>query len=283
MDYDDYDDQNNPTFRWVSVIVLLMAVTGFMSLAWYAYQTGSDHVTQEADDVIEAASTPIKEKPADAGGAEFPHQDKTIYNVIDGEGENGDVTIVKAPEKPVKEEVLPEEDVQEMVKIEEKVEEEEMKEEPKAPSVVPVKGSQSADKKIAEILKKAMDDSKKSADAEIEKEVPKTKAPDPFAPVKTEAEVEKSKVAAPVVAASSNAQVQLGAYGSEAEARMNWDKIKGKNADVLSGLEPSIIRADLGAKGVFYRLRAKGFASSAKASETCAVLTSRSLGCFVVQ
>lgn len=294
MDYDDYDDQNNPTFRWVSVIVLLMAVTGFMSLAWYAYQTGTDHATQESGDVIEAETTPIKEKPVDAGGVQFPHQEKTIYNVIDKNAQDSAVTVMKASEEPIKTSDDDVENIEEKITKDEDAADDEVKAEEKpvekVEGLVPAKGSQSADKKIAEILKKAVDESKESlksgkpSTAAASEDALK-KVPDPFAALeKKEAVKKEPEPAKPAAAmATSSAQVQLGAFQSEAEARMNWDKMKSKNADLLKGLESQIVRADLGEKGVFYRLRAKGFASSAKAAETCKTLASRSLGCFVVQ
>ncbi len=43
---------------------------------------------------------------------------------------------------------------------------------------------------------------------------------------------------------------------SEAEAMAAWKKAQTTNKDLLANLSPDVQRADLGAKGIFFRLRA---------------------------
>ena len=50
---------------------------------------------------------------------------------------------------------------------------------------------------------------------------------------------------------------------------------------VLAGKEPVVVRADLGTKGIFYRVRLVGFDSQSDAGSECARLKSKGVKCFV--
>jgi cell division septation protein DedD len=49
----------------------------------------------------------------------------------------------------------------------------------------------------------------------------------------------------------------------------------------LASKEPVVVRADLGAKGVFYRVRLVGFDSQSEASSECSRLKSRGVKCYI--
>lgn len=269
-DYDDYDDNENPGMRWMSIVVLLLAVAGFFSLAWYAYYTGTKSVQTGDIVVIEADGRPLKEAPKDPGGMEFPHKEKTIYDAVNPDAKAADETVVIEDEEEV---VLPEN----------------------------MPASEPADEKIAAILQNAANETqqqKVTTKAEPAKEEAK-KQPDPFEPVaKTEApkaeEIKTEPVKAPEIkpspvvskepiapppVATGNYKVQLGAFRSEAEALATWNKVKPKHT-VLSGKSHDIQRADLGAKGIYYRLRVGGYPSMEAAKAACASLSSANQGCF---
>lgn len=92
-------------------------------------------------------------------------------------------------------------------------------------------------------------------------------------PVKAEAKVEKpaAKPAPKATAATGGAyKIQLGAYGSEAEAQGAWKKLSGKFAGVLTGA-PTIVKAEVNGK-TYYRLRTGSFASSDAAKAECGKL-----------
>ena len=78
-------------------------------------------------------------------------------------------------------------------------------------------------------------------------------------------------------------RVQLGAVGSEAEAQREWDRIRKANGDVLGSLSPAFVRADLGEKGVVYRIQAGPFATADAATDICNKLKTRNVGCFVAR
>ena len=82
-DFDDYASENDtPRSRAMSWLVLGVALSGFIALAWYAYQSGSESIQDGQMVVISADNSPLKTKPIAPGGEEFPHQDKTIYDTI---------------------------------------------------------------------------------------------------------------------------------------------------------------------------------------------------------
>jgi hypothetical protein len=87
----------------------------------------------------------------------------------------------------------------------------------------------------------------------------------------------------PARAAAGSVRVQLGAVGNESAAHKEWDRIKRANSDLLGSLSPSIVRADLGAKGVVYRIQAGPVANADAAADLCAKLKTRNVGCFVAR
>ncbi len=76
--------------------------------------------------------------------------------------------------------------------------------------------------------------------------------------------------------------VQVAALRSEAAADTAWAQFVSGDSDLFSGAEKLIQRADLGAKGVFYRLRVGAFDERADASRFCDALKARDKTCIVV-
>jgi hypothetical protein len=74
-----------------------------MALAWYAYQTGSQSLKEEDLLVVEADKTPMKEKPSDPGGMQFPNQDKTIFDTFSGNNQQPAKVerVLPTPEEPM--------------------------------------------------------------------------------------------------------------------------------------------------------------------------------------
>lgn len=255
-DYDDLDGLEEGGFNWMLVTVLLLAVAGFFSLAWYAYRTGTQHADGGDVVVIKADPSPVREKPEDAGGRTFAHQDKTIYEAISGDGdETVEIRLQPEAEEPDLSALETEEPV-------------------------------SADAKVAQMLQNAMRDVQEEANQAKQDEVEASPAPAP-APVKSEPK--PAPVPAPVATESTPApvgsgeRVQLGAFRSNAEAEKHWQKVAKANGDLLGGKPHQVVRADLGDKGVFYRLRVAGFADAQAAKALCKALSARGQGCFVVQ
>lgn len=77
--------------------------------------------------------------------------------------------------------------------------------------------------------------------------------------------------------------VQLLSTPSEQAAGEAWTRLSAKFGKALGGLSHDVVRADLGAKGVFYRLQAGGFATQAEAKVVCDALKAGKQSCLVVK
>lgn len=88
--------------------------------------------------------------------------------------------------------------------------------------------------------------------------------------------------AAAPAATGSGFMVQLGAPGSEAEARSSFASLQRRYADQLAGESPTIRRADLGNGRTVYRLRVGPF-SSEDAAQKCEALKAAGGQCFVAR
>lgn len=95
--------------------------------------------------------------------------------------------------------------------------------------------------------------------------------------------VDKTPAAKAVAAAvPAGWTIQLSSATSENGAWGTWKKLKAKH-DLLKDREANVVRADLGSKGIYYRLRLAGFDSSKDANDTCGSLKKRGLSCFVAK
>ncbi len=75
--------------------------------------------------------------------------------------------------------------------------------------------------------------------------------------------------------------IQLGAYGSEAVARQQWDRLSSQHDDLLGAKAHYVQRTSNSGK-VFYRLRVAGYNSQTDTQAACAALTARGLPCIPV-
>ncbi len=75
--------------------------------------------------------------------------------------------------------------------------------------------------------------------------------------------------------------VQVTSQRSEADAQAEFRTLRAKFPTQLGGREPIIRRADLGAKGVYYRALVGPFASADQAAELCSKLKAAGGSCLV--
>jgi cell division septation protein DedD len=97
--------------------------------------------------------------------------------------------------------------------------------------------------------------------------VPPPPAPAPLAPA----------------AATTGYRLQLGALRSEDAARREWEKLKKTHGDLLGGLNAAWPRADLGERGIYYRIQAGPVGDVAAAEHLCGELKRRNVGCILVR
>ncbi len=97
-------------------------------------------------------------------------------------------------------------------------------------------------------------------------------------PAKAEAAATAAKPAA--AQKTGGTRVQLASVRSEEAARQEWDRIRRANPDLLGSVSATPVRADLGDKGVYYRLQT---APIADADRICGELKRRNIGCLIAR
>jgi len=78
-------------------------------------------------------------------------------------------------------------------------------------------------------------------------------------------------------------RVQLLSVRKKGSAEIEWKRLSKRYFQILSGLESYIVRADLGARGIYYRLQAGSFQDKAIATKVCRRLAQVKITCFVVK
>jgi hypothetical protein len=73
-------------------------------------------------------------------------------------------------------------------------------------------------------------------------------------------------------------RIQLASVRSEEAALQEWNRLKRANADLLGNLSATPVRADLGERGVFYRILTGPVAD---AERVCRELNQRNVGCII--
>ena len=84
----------------------------------------------------------------------------------------------------------------------------------------------------------------------------------------------------PTAQKTGGTRIQLASVRSEEAARQEWDRIRRANPDLLGSISATPVRADLGEKGVFYRLQT---APIADAERVCGELKRRNVGCIIAR
>jgi hypothetical protein len=76
--------------------------------------------------------------------------------------------------------------------------------------------------------------------------------------------------------------VQISSATSEDAAWSSWKAMQ-KSHKLLASLKVVVVKADLGAKGTFFRLRLQGFGDQQAAQSACGKLKSDGVSCFVAK
>jgi cell division septation protein DedD len=77
--------------------------------------------------------------------------------------------------------------------------------------------------------------------------------------------------------------VQLASVRSDQDARKGWARMQKAHAELLADLVLSVQRADLGDRGIFYRIRIGPFPNRATAQDMCGQIKATKLACLVVR
>ena len=93
--------------------------------------------------------------------------------------------------------------------------------------------------------------------------------------------VASSEVGGTAASSGGGYAVQITSQRTAAEAQASFRELRARFPNQLGGREPMIRRADLGAKGTFYRAMVGPFASSEQAAELCSGLKAAGGSCIV--
>ncbi|MGI9481645.1 MAG: SPOR domain-containing protein [Hyphomicrobiales bacterium] len=77
--------------------------------------------------------------------------------------------------------------------------------------------------------------------------------------------------------------VQVNSQRSEKAAKATWGKLKRRHVRAFGDSEAVFQRADLGKKGIYWRVRLAGFAKKSEAYKKCKTLKRNGVSCFVVR
>ena len=89
------------------------------------------------------------------------------------------------------------------------------------------------------------------------------------------------KLAPEAAPASGNAAIQLASLPNEAQARAMMEKLQQKYAAKLGGAKLRVVRADLGSRGIYYRIQSQSLAEG-EANRVCSALKQTNAGCILV-
>ncbi len=227
--------RNENSGKALKFSVIALVLVGFFALIWMATVHRDRLETEDLNpQVVQAPTTPVREKPENPGGMEVPHQDKQVFDLL-AVDDSGTMTR------------------EELVVIEE----------PAPATATPTPQAPQAAPTETPAATKPVENTATQAPAPVQQ--PAASAP----------------AAAPAPEGSWG--VQLGSFRSQADADRAARTYNEKYPDLLSSLSLDIQQADLGAKGIVYRVRFFGVADKSAASDLCRTFTGRNQGCLNVR
>lgn len=259
-EYRGFEIRDDETGRGPLILVLALGVLLiFTGVVWNTYRQGV-RPSEGGLPVIAANDAPYKRSPDERGGVEVAGQDKAYYDSMDG---LGDPAVQKtAARNPIdirrREQVLAggpsKEDADEA-----------------ATDLPPIV--------YAEDTETAVTPQDEPIQIASVQPIPERVGP---TIVDVEEETMPALPATSRFAATGSYQVQLSALRSRDAARSAWAGFQRSAPDLFMGANLDIQRADLGAKGVFFRLRVGSFADREAAKGFCADVKAAGKDCMVV-
>jgi len=252
----------------VPLIACLIAVACAGGL-WYAYRVFHGAISSPGGGeppLIRADQTPTKVKPDATANSAAPDSDKDVYNM--GQTTPTTEKLLPPPEQPLAKPVPS-----------------------VAPSVLPVPTPPPAPVTHAPaVIAPTNPAVAQSMPSPVVAPLPQPVSAKPVPPPVAAANQAgpPPTAAAPARAdkpASGDAgfRLQVAATKDEGAAQSEWARLKKAHADLLGDLSLTVVRADLGEKGVFYRLQAGVIPDRAAAEKLCEQLRAVSIGCILVK
>ena len=281
---------------WLKFAVVLCVIGGGAYAGWR--QWGADLVSPTGDEIptVHAPDGPFKVRPETPGGQDIPNRDKDVYGLLEkGKGDTSTAekgtgaNLLPRPEIPLPPpapksaqsmtEMSEEGSPQMTVEPGQDDDNTEMVEIPDAPPPQPAatKGASASNAPAAA----PPAPSNATPTPEQVRAAGKPTAPPSPPAVKSEEQSASAPARAPIGAKSF--KIQLSAVRAEAATKTEWDKLKKAHPSVLGRLTLNVEKADLGQKGIYYRIQAGPFADRAAADAACKELAKQKAPCLVVR
>ncbi|MEL6212489.1 MAG: SPOR domain-containing protein [Pseudomonadota bacterium] len=307
-EYDEFEDEEEGGLS--GLVVLLMGVVmlgAFASVVWIAYQQGAR--SNDAAPVIAADPEPVRiERAADASAQQT--EDRAVYDSISG-GETTPVEVIaEGPEEPVARNAddtigaiagavtgAAEDSAEDTVGAIAGAVDDAITDDAVADRIAQL---EAADQALQDVGDDVADAARGAAAGAVSTIGDRVTAPTRAAASRPAASDSASSAGSSSIGSSSPREaavsdaisalgadplagshlVQVAAFRSEEEADAFWRGMSGKLGGYLDGKAKNIEVADLGDRGIYYRLRIGPFASSGDASSYCAGLKERGQDCI---
>ena len=262
-EYRGFDIRDDETGRGPLILVLALGVLLiFAGVVWNTYRKGV-RATEGGLPIIASDETPFKRAPDEQGGLEVAGQDKAYYDSMDGMGDPALQNV--AARNPVdirRRDPVLQGGPAALPPIEEELE---------TPSRIIYAEAEGASRAIVEEDQPIQIASATTALPAVESALPAV----------TEYETGAADIGSRFVS-NGAFQVQLSALRSEDAAQAAWTRFQNTAPDLFSGANLDIQRADLGARGVCYRLRIGAVDDRNAASGVCDDVKATGKDCMVV-
>lgn len=294
------DQMRNPLFATVTLFV-----TGglFAFIVMASYPSGQDPATR-AVPLIVADRTPYKEAPEQVGGLFVPHADSTVFDVMQGDRTPGNGTVVEnllAPEEDSFDvAAAPDNDdavAGELSQVEPAASDDDVPSQDGLDSTGASNDQTSSPVQAVDTLPEKPAEQKMAASIVKPKPEdihPAGSSPETIEFVRSILDKEKTQnstgssvqniepASGTPADVGGDSYLQVGSIRDRAGAPSEWAKLQ-KTFSVLDGLKYRIEKADLGAKGTYYRIQA-GPMSKNRADDLCASIKAQKPGgCLVVR
>ena len=264
-EYDEFDDaaDERGLSGFAVLIMGLVMIGAFFSVVWIAYQQGikTGQTGLGANTPFVAAEPePIKIENA---ANNVPVEDREVYDVFDGEDDEPVTVLAQGPEEPVNRTST----------------------DPIGDLASVTDGAADVGDAVEDRLASLAEEDAAALDNNtgIENSAPVPATPTLSVNNNTAQSDTLPAAPEPVSAGplSGSHVVQIGAFRSNSDAMAQWARIAAKLGDYAASKAPDVERADLGARGVYHRLRIGPFNSSGEASTYCAGLKERGQDCLI--
>lgn len=268
-------DNSRSLFIGALAGLFMAGIVGWFVLA-PRYQTNNE----DNIPLISRPQQPVKVLPAGMNEVDVKSQDRSVYDVLaKNEPKEENTNIVESTETPNSEAI-------------EKLVEEVVANAPETPTPEVESLTAVAVAPVAEVKEELKTEETKIEETKTEAAVAvaeKTVAPEPVKEEVKVEEVKKEEVAKVAEATKPVNEIKKGTWSVQLMSSPNKPAVEkswttmSKKYSVLKDLPYEVEKADLGAKGVFYRLKAGSLPTKAEATALCSKLKAAGGSCFVVK